>query len=88
MAKQDDWGGLDKKTISIDIPGENDYKISGDRMAWNFEITKGDTKVATIDKKWGVLDNYGIQVEDDADEVDMLLCCVLIDHVYHNEDDK
>merc|ERR1711935_112370 len=79
MAKQDDWGALDKKSISIDIPGENDYKITGDRMSWHFEITKGDTKVATIDKKWGVFDNYGVQVEAGADEVDCLLCATLVD---------
>ena len=88
MAKQEDWGALDKKEISVDIPGENDYKITGDRMSWKFEVMKGDTLVATINKKWGVLDNYGVKVEEGADEVDCLLCGILIDHVYHDEDGK
>lgn len=84
IAKQEDWGMLDKKEISIDLPGENDYKIVGDRMSWKFEITKGDEKVGEINKKWGVLDSYGISVEDGADEVDLLLCGILIDACYHD----
>lgn len=88
LAKQDDWGALDKKSISIDIPGENDYKIVGDRMAWKFEIFKGDEEVGKVNKKWGVADNYGVRVADGADEVDIILCGILIDHVYHDKDGK
>ena len=40
-AQEEDWGQLGKKKISIDIPGENDYKIRGDNMSWEFEILKG-----------------------------------------------
>lgn len=88
IAKQDDWGALDKKSISIDIPGENDYKITGDRMAWKFEILKGDVQVGEVNKKYGVMDNYGVKVLDDAMEVDVLLCGILIDATYHDSSDK
>ena len=87
-AKQDDWGMMDKKTISIDIPGENDYKIIGDRMSWAFDIMKGEEKVGQVNKQWGVVDNYGVRVEDGADEVDVLLCGILVDIVYHDKGDK
>jgi uncharacterized protein YxjI len=80
------WGFYDKKLISVDIPGENDYKIVGDRMAWKFEVFKGDVKVGDIDKKWGFVDHYGVRVADGADEVDILLCGILIEHIYHNAD--
>ena len=88
IAKQDDWGALDKKTISIDIPGENDYVVKGDRMSWHFEVFKGDEKVGEIDKKWGLTDCYGVKVVDGAEEVDILLCGILVDHVYHDGEDK
>lgn len=68
--------------------GENDYKIVGDRMAWKFEIFKGDEEVGKVNKKWGVADNYGVRVADGADEVDIILCGILIDHVYHDKDGK
>jgi len=32
---------MGKKKISIDIPGENNYKIIGENMSWGFEILKG-----------------------------------------------
>ena len=77
---------MDKKHISIDIPGENDYKITGDRYSWNFAVYKGDVLVGQINKNWGFRDNYGVKVFDDALEVDVLLCCILIDSVYHDSD--
>ena len=86
IAKQEDWGVMDKKHISIDIPGENDYKITGDRYSWNFAVYKGDVLVGQINKNWGFRDNYGVKVFDDALEVDVLLCCILIDSVYHDSD--
>ena len=85
MAKQDDWGALDKKFISINVPGENDHTITGDRMCWIFQVMKGDVKVGDIDKKWGITDIYGVCVADGADEVDILLCGILVDHVYHDD---
>ena len=88
MAKQEDWGALDKKEIYVDIPGENDYKIVGDRMAWSFKILKADVEVGSVDKKWGVTDTYGVRVAEGADEVDVLLCGILIDQVYHDNKKK
>lgn len=79
------WNHFEKKLINVDIPGENDYRIIGDRFAWKFEVFKGDVKVADIDKKWGLVDTYGVRVKDGADEVNILLCAILVDHVYHNE---
>merc|ERR1712025_1091011 len=83
-AKQDDWGLLNKKSISIDIPGENDYKITGDRMSWHFQILKGDEMVGRIDKKMGWSDTYAVTVSEGAEEVDLLMCGILVDQVYHD----
>eukprot|EP00536_Pseudo-nitzschia_multiseries_P018424 jgi/Psemu1/315879/fgenesh1_kg.2512_\ len=85
-AKQQDWGLVDKKEISIDIPGDNNYKVKGDCVSWNFTIYQGDVKVGVINKKWGLTDSYGVRVEEGADEVDILMCGILIDATYHDKD--
>lgn len=84
--KKSYWNFMEKKIISIDIPGENDYKITGDRMAWKFEVFKGDERVGDIDKKWGLIDHYGVRVAEGANEVDILLCGILVDHFFHNNE--
>ena len=48
FAAQENWGQLGKKKISIDIPGENNYKIIGENMSWEFEILKDDDQVAAV----------------------------------------
>lgn len=84
QAKSSYWGVLDKKAISVDIPGENDYKITGDRFAWKFEVFEGNKKVADIDKKFAIGDHYGVRVYEGANEVNVLLCGILVDLVYHS----
>lgn len=76
------WGFLDKKRIEVNIPGENDYTLTGNRVAWKFEVFKGDDKVGDIKKKLDF--KYTVVVADGANEVDVLLCGILIDHLYHN----
>jgi len=80
------WGTFDKKLISVDIPGENDYTITGDRLAMKFEIFIGGEKVGDIEKKWTLIDQYNVSVLDGADEVDVLMCGILINYVYHTHD--
>ena len=86
-AQQEEWNPLSKKEVTMDIPGDNDYAVTGDRLAHNFEIMLGGKKVATIDKQWAMTDCYRVRIlEDDseADEVDILLLGILLDAMYHN----
>jgi len=74
VAKEEDWGVVTKKEISVAIPGEKKFKVVGDRMSWHFQVvTEDGTKAGEIDKQWGITDNYGVRVEEGADEVDVLL---------------
>lgn len=82
------WGFFDKKLISVDIPGENDYKLSGDRLAMKFEVFKGGEKVGDIEKKWTLIDQYNVSVLDGVNEVDVLLCGILINYVYHTHENN
>lgn len=80
------WGMFEKKLIEVDIPGENPYKITGDRMAFKFMVLKGDEIVGYIDRKWSLIETYCVRVVEGADEVDVLLCGILVSHVYHSHD--
>lgn len=82
------WGFFEKKLLAIDIPGENDYKLKGDRLAMKFEVFKGNDKVGQIEKKWAFVDTYHVSVEDGAEEVDVLLCGILINYIYHTNDNN
>jgi len=61
--------------MTLDIPGDNDYKITGDRLAWHFEITRTETgkKAGEVHKKYGIRDNYTVKVEDGESDLDILL---------------
>ncbi len=76
------WGMFEKKLIDVDIPGENDYKITGDRLAHKFLVLKGDEVVGSIDRKYSLIEHYTVRVKEGADEVDLLLCGILISQVY------
>ena len=82
------WGFFEKKLLAIDIPGENDYKLTGDRLAMKFEVFKGSEKCGEIEKKWSLVDTYHVSVVDGADEIDMLLCGILINYIYHSHNDN
>merc|ERR1712161_144442 len=75
MVRQQDWNlPGSKKTIYIDVPESGD-------------TTTIETKIGDIDKKWGMMDNYGVRVACQADEVELLLCAIIIDQIFHNTDD-
>eukprot|EP00531_Pseudo-nitzschia_arenysensis_P013766 CAMPEP_0116133850 /NCGR_PEP_ID=MMETSP0329-20121206/10332_1 /TAXON_ID=697910 /ORGANISM="Pseudo-nitzschia arenysensis, Strain B593" /LENGTH=191 /DNA_ID=CAMNT_0003628521 /DNA_START=134 /DNA_END=709 /DNA_ORIENTATION=+ len=80
------WGMFEKKLIDVDIPGENDYKITGDRLANKFVVLKGNDIAGYIDKSFGFIEHYTVRVKEGADEVDVLLCGILISHVYHTHE--
>jgi len=97
IAKQDErtyFSAVDKKSISIDVVGDEEenyltepYKITGDRIGRKFEIFTGGVKIGTIHKKLGLRNNYSIRVLNDANEVNVLLCGIITQHIYHNDND-
>merc|ERR1712078_466379 len=78
--------------MGLDIPGDNDYKIKGDKFAHGFEIHRTQTGklAATVAKVPGDIlrDAYKVSVEDGEDVVACILCFALIDGIYHNGDDS
>jgi len=66
---------------------KEDVSTSGDNANTTTSVTTIETKIGHIDKKWGVMDNYGVQVACQADEVEVLLCAIIIDQIFYSSED-
>jgi len=88
--KKENKIGFGQKEALLDIPGDNDYKIKGDKFAHGFEIHRTQTGklAATVSKVPGDIlrDAYKVSVEDGEDVVACILCFALIDGIYHGTD--
>merc|ERR1711997_667459 len=80
--------GFNEKEALMDIPGDNNYKIKGDKFAVGFEIHRTETGklAATVRREVGIRNYYAVSVEDGEDIVACILCFALIDGVYHPDD--
>lgn len=79
--------GFSKKEALLDIPGDNNYKIRGDRVAQGFTITRTEDGhlVAKLKKESGLRDCYSASVEDGEDIVACILIFALIDGMYQSD---
>jgi uncharacterized protein YxjI len=76
-----------KQKFKLDVPGPNDYTITG--SFWNHEyfFERGGGTVATVSKEfWSWSDTYGIDIVRGEDDVIILATCVVIDLVCHDDD--
>lgn len=68
--------------LKIDVPGWNDLEARGDLLHHEYGIFRGAREVARVSKRWIALtDTYGIQIDDDQDQVLLLGCAVVIDEI-------
>jgi len=79
---------LFRNDFEITSPLGDMYKIEGNFWAHEFTILKGDIPVATISKKFFSLsDTYGVDIDDNEDQVTILALAIVIDMVCHDEND-
>ena len=72
--------------FSLDVPGPNDYEISGDFWDREYEFKRGDRIVARVTRKaWSLTDSYTVEVVDDEDDVTILSTAVIVDLVCHED---
>jgi uncharacterized protein YxjI len=67
---------------SVDVPGPNDYEVSGDFWAHEYRFARSGREVAHVSKKyfaWG--DTYGIDIVDGEDDITILATAIVIDLV-------
>lgn len=68
--------------LKIDVPGNDDLEARGNIFQHEYGIFRGKRQVAHISKAWISLgDTYGIDIDDDQDQVLILACAVVIDEI-------
>ena len=76
-------------TFAIDVPGPDDLVARGSFTDHEYVISRGDTPVATISKRWfAFADSYGVDVQPGEDAVLILASTVVIDTLCHPDEDK
>ena len=76
-----------KKNFTLDVPGPNDYFITGSFWEHEFEFQRSGRKVASISKQfWGWTDCYGVDIVEGEDDISILCSCIVIDQVLHDGD--
>ncbi len=68
--------------LKIDVPGNDDLEAHGNIFHHEYDIDRRGHQVAHISKALiSVTDSYGIDTEDDEDQVLLLACAVVIDAI-------
>jgi uncharacterized protein YxjI len=68
--------------LKIDLPGNDNLEARGNIFHHEYGIFCGGQEVAHISKAWIALsDSYGIDIDDDQDQVLILACAVVIDEI-------
>lgn len=74
--------------FSVDVPGPGDLEARGDILDHEYEITRGDQKVAEISKRWiSIRDTYSIDVAEGEDDVLVLACALVLERMCHDEEE-
>lgn len=77
-----------KNKFTLDVPGPNDYTITGSFWDHEYSFERRSREVAWVSKRyWTFSDTYGIEIADGEDVVAILATCVVIDLVCHDDDD-
>lgn len=73
-----------KSRFTLDVPGPNDYSITGSFWQDEYVFERLGREVAWVSKEyWPWRDIYGIDIVEGEDDVTILATCVVIDLVCH-----
>lgn len=73
-----------KSRFTLDVPGPNDYEITGSFWEHDYTFRRKGTTVASVSKTmWSWADTYGVDIVDGEDDVAILSTVVVIDLVCH-----
>ena len=71
-----------KDRLKIDVPGSDDLEAHGDLFHHEYDIARRHREVAHVSKRWIALtDSYGVEIDDDQDQILLLACAVVIDEI-------
>ena len=75
-----------KSKFTLDVPGPNDYEISGDFWDYEYEFKRRGRVVASVSKAfWAWGDTYGVDIINGEDDISILSTVVVIDLVCHED---
>ena len=75
-----------KSKFTLDVPGPNDYEITGSFWDHDYEFTRRGRTVATVSRKYFTFaDSYGIDIVSGEDDVVILATAVVVDLVCHDD---
>lgn len=75
--------------FTVDVEGPDDLQASGDFMDHEYVFKRGNRHVATVSRKWfSWSDTYGVDIDDQEDDVLILASTVIIDMVCHGDREK
>ena len=70
--------------FTIDVPGPDDLEARGNFLDHEYTFDRAGREVARVSKKWfSFTDTYGIDIDDQEDDVLILASAVVIDLVSH-----
>ena len=73
-----------KNKFSLDVPGPNDYVITGSFWDYEYEFQRSGVTVASISKSFmSMVDTYGVNIVDGEDDVSILATTAVIDLCCH-----
>jgi len=75
--------------FTVDVPGPNDLEAEGNFTDHDYVFSRNGNVVATVSKEWFTFaDTYGIEIDDDEDQVLLLASAVVVDQACHPDDGK
>lgn len=75
--------------FTLDVPGPNDYEITGGFWEYEYEFIRGGRTVAQVSKSfWSWSDTYGVSIVSGEDDVSILCTVMVVDLVCHDDDDN
>ena len=75
-----------KSKFTLDVPGPNDYEITGSFWEHEYTFRRQGRNVASVSRKWFALtDTYGIDIVPGEDDVTILATAIVVDLVCHDE---
>jgi len=74
-----------QSSFTLDVPGPNDYEISGNFWNYEYSFQRQGQLVASVSKAhWTWSDTYGVDIIDGEDDISILSTVVVIDLVCHD----
>ena len=84
-----DFFSFFKYRFSIDIPGPDDLEAEGNFLGHEYTFTRHGKTVAQVSKKWfSWSDTYGVDINNEEDDILILASTVVIDMACHENKKK